>query len=194
MPGGGMVEGRMTLGQRIRELRREIGMTIQQLASLSGVPVSTISKIENGQLNPSLVQAINLATALEANLGFLVDRFRGGDAPYAIVRAHSREEIRFEEMGVRLQDVGGRFMPGILEARLGRIDAGAHSGHESMTHPGEEFCLVLEGTLDYCIAGEDFRLEAGDSIHFECDVPHSWSNPLSRETVVLWVFSDALSF
>ena len=65
-----------TLGERLRMLRRERGFSIADLARTSAVPASTISKIENGLLNPSLVHAINLASALDANLGFLVDRAR----------------------------------------------------------------------------------------------------------------------
>ena len=58
------------VGERLRELRLGRKYTISRLAGLSNVPASTISKIENGQLRPSLVHAINLASALQENLGF----------------------------------------------------------------------------------------------------------------------------
>ena len=64
------------LGERIKEMRLAKGLTMEKLAGLSGVPASSISKIENGQLRPSFVHAINLATALQENLAFLVGRYR----------------------------------------------------------------------------------------------------------------------
>ena len=56
------------ISERLRELRLGRKLTISRLAELSKVPASTISKIENGQLRPSLVHAINLASALRENL------------------------------------------------------------------------------------------------------------------------------
>jgi hypothetical protein len=158
------------------------------------VPGSTISKIENGQLRPSLVHAINLAHALKENLGFLVGRYRDPPAPIVIVRASSRDTINYAEMGLTLQDLNGHFFPGLLEARIGILSRGANSGADAMTHPGEEFCYVLSGAIRYRINGEDIVLNANEYIQFKSDVRHSWQNVMRDETRVLWVFSDGLSF
>jgi transcriptional regulator with XRE-family HTH domain len=161
---------------------------------LSKVPASTISKIENGQLRPSLVHAINLASALEENLGFLVARFRERPRPRSVVRRVQRDTIEYPEMGLTLQDLSGHFLPGVLEARLGILARGAHSGVGSMTHQGEEFCCVLSGAISYRIDEEIYDLSANEYLHFRSDTPHSWENAISAETRVLWIFSDGLSF
>ncbi|MBL8582940.1 MAG: helix-turn-helix transcriptional regulator [Rhizobiaceae bacterium] len=183
-----------TLGERLRRLRRDKGLSIADLAKTSGVPASTVSKIENGLLNPSLVHAINLASALDANLGFLVDRSRTRHARHAVVRSSQRGRRDFTEMGMVLEDLNIGFAPGVLESRVGRIEAGAHSGLEYMTHPGEELAHVLSGSVTYDLDGEEYLLGEGDTLHFKCDVPHRWANPNDREAVLLWVFSDGLSF
>ncbi|QDZ01302.1 helix-turn-helix domain-containing protein [Nitratireductor mangrovi] len=183
-----------TLGSRLRELRHEKGFSIAQLAALASVPSSTISKIENGLLNPSLVNAINLASALDANLGFLVDRARARHARYAIVRRSQRGRSSFPEMALILEDLNIGFVPGLLEARIGTISPGAHSGKEYMTHPGDEMAHILSGTLDYDIDGEGFVLSSGDSLHFKSHVPHRWMNRSDEPAEVLWIFSDGLSF
>jgi transcriptional regulator with XRE-family HTH domain len=182
------------VSERLRELRLARKLTISRLAELSKVPASTISKIENGQLRPSLVHAINLASALEENLGFLVARFRERPRPRAVVRRVQRDTIEYPEMGLTLQDLSGHFLPGVLEARLGILARGAHSGVGSMTHQGEEFCCVLSGAISYRIDEEIYDLSANEYLHFRSDTPHSWENAISAETRVLSIFSDGLSF
>ena len=182
------------VSERLRKLRLARKLTISRLAELSKVPASTISKIEYGQLRPSLVHAINLASALEENLGFLVARFRERPRPRSVVRRVQRDTIEYPEMGLTLQDLSGHFLPGVLEARLGILARGAHSGVGSMTHQGEEFCCVLSGAISYRIDEEIYDLSANEYLHFRSDTPHSWENAVSAETRVLWIFSDGLSF
>lgn len=180
-----------TVGLRLRDLRTERGLSIANLAKASGVPGSTISKIENGQINPSLVHAINLASALDANLGFLVGpREAAGD--FTAHRKALRNAMAYPELGLELEDLSCDASRGILEARIGRIAPGAHSGAEPMRHKGEELCHVLEGCLRYELESETIMLDAGDTLHFKSERPHRWVN--EGDTVVLWVFSDGLSF
>jgi transcriptional regulator with XRE-family HTH domain len=183
-----------SLGVRLRQLRKDKGLSIAQLAVAADVPASTISKIENGLLKPSLVNAINLATALGSNLGFLVDRTRTRTARHAIVRRSQRSRRDFPEMALVLEDLNIGFVPGLLEARIGTISAETHSGAEYMVHSGEEFAHVLSGQLLYDVDGREFRLSQGDSLHFKSDTPHRWVNDGEGPAEVLWVFSDGLSF
>lgn len=182
------------VGERLRAVRLAKGLTVNGLAAIAQVPPSTISKMENGRLKPSLVHAINLATALGENLGFLVDRYRSDPEDVVVLHGRSRSTIEYPEMGLALEDLNGNFHSGVLESRLGTLQKGATSGVEPMTHPGEEFCHVLKGALRYVIDGEVLDLGVGDSIHFKCDLEHRWENRHSGVTSVLWVFSDGLSF
>lgn len=183
-----------TLGKTLRTLRLSRDWSLSELSLASGVPTSTISKIENDQMSPSLVHAINLAAALGANLGFLTDRDARQPAPFTVVRSTERAEIDLEEMSLRLQDLHGDFTPNLLEARLGMLSAGARSGEEPMRHAGEEICHVLEGAIRYTIADTVYDLTAGDTIHFKSTDPHLWENRASGITRCVWVFSDGLSF
>lgn len=190
------VEGGLVgLGTRLRDLRRRQGFAIAELSAVSGVPVSTISKIENGRMAPSLVHAINLAAALDANLGFLMDRKSGSSSKFSALGASDRPRLDFPEMGLTLEDLNdGGFPRDVLEARLGQISPGARSGTEEMVHPGEELCFVFTGRLDYRIHGERYALAAGDTLQFEASIPHLWENPGAQTAHVLWVFSEAPSF
>jgi transcriptional regulator with XRE-family HTH domain len=179
------------VGLRLRELRKQKGLTINGLAKLARVPASTISKIENGLLKPSLVHAINLAHALDENLGFLVDHYRSQPQRTTFVYGGSRNEIDYPEMSMSLQDLNGPFIAGILEARLGSLRPGAHSGVAPMTHRGEELCYVLKGAIRYTIEGEEWTLGPGDSMQFKSTLKHRWQNAYRGTTQVIWIFSDS---
>ncbi len=182
------------LGETLRAMRQARGLSLNELSAAAGVPISTISKIENRQMNPSLVHAINLATALDANLGFLIDRDIRHSMPFSVVRSGRRARLELPEMSLTLEDLHGEFEPGVLEARVGVIEPGARSGEEPMRHDGEEICHVLKGAIRYIIDGETHDLTEGDTIHFKCTDPHTWENTGTGQTKVLWVFSDGLSF
>ena len=183
----------LSIGERLRAMRQRHDMTINGLGRLAGVPPSTISKIENGLLKPSLVNAIALASALNENLGFLVDRYRDKPRPVSVVRLRERKVLQFPEMGLSLQDMNGNFTRGVLEARYGLLKPGAHSGKEQMRHSGDEICCVIRGALRYEIGSEQWELKPNDLIHFKCDSPHRWVNASRGSTEVLWVFSDGAS-
>lgn len=182
------------VGARLRSLRLAKGLTVSALAAISQVPASTISKMENGRLQPSLVHAINLAMALGENLGFLVDRYRADPEDVVTVRRAGRSKIEYPELGFTLEDLNGNFHSGVLEARIGVLQPGATSGAEPMVHAGDELCRVLEGALRYTIQGAEYALAKGDSLHFKSDQEHRWENTRDGVTTVLWVFSDGLSF
>jgi transcriptional regulator with XRE-family HTH domain len=182
------------VGTRLRALRMAKGLTVSALAAISQVPSSTISKMENGRLQPSLVHAINLAMALGENLGFLVDRYRSEPEDVVIVRRSSRSRIDYPELGIALEDLNGNFHSGVLEARVGVLQPEASSGTEPMTHAGEELCLVLDGAIRYTIDEQAYTLEKGDSLHFKSNQEHRWENSHDGTTRVLWIFSDGLSF
>jgi transcriptional regulator with XRE-family HTH domain len=182
------------MGGTLRALRIARGWSLADLASASGVPASTLSKIENGLMHPSLVHAINLAESLEANLGFLTSRGPARAEPVSVVRTGRRQRLDLPGMGLTLMDLHGDFASGVLEARAGTLAIGARSGDEAMTHPGEEICHVLSGAIRYFIADEVHDLFAGDTIHFFSTEPHRWENAADDATCVVWVFSDGLSF
>jgi quercetin dioxygenase-like cupin family protein/DNA-binding XRE family transcriptional regulator len=182
------------VGDRLRAMRVIKGLTVNALAAMSQVPASTISKMENGRLQPSLVHAINLAMALGENLGFLVDSYRAEPEDVVVVSSSDRSRIDYPELGMTLEDLNGNFHSGVLEARISILQPGATSGAEPMMHFGDEFCVVLDGAVRYEVEGESYELKQGDTLHFKSDQEHAWLNIHDGCTTLLMVFSNGLSF
>ncbi len=58
-----------------------------------------------------------------------------------------------------------------------------------MVHTGEEFAMVLDGSLEFTIDGDEYYLEKGDSLGFKASIPHRWKNNSSKQAKILWIVS-----
>ena len=56
-----------------------------------------------------------------------------------------------------------------------------------VTLDGEELVFVLEGSMEFEVDGQDYRLAEGDSVHFRTDRPHRWRNPGKRPARAVWM-------
>jgi len=187
-----------TLNKTLKEYSNELGSGLSP-ERVRGIVANLLTETQRSaqktrSLEDRLSRTSGEIAALQENLGFLVARFRERPQPRAVVRRAQRDTIEYPDMGLTLQDLSGHFLPGVLEARLGILARGAHSGVGPMTHRGEEFCFVMSGAISYRIGEETYDLGADDYLHFRSEIPHSWENAVADETRVLWVFSDGLSF
>ena len=174
-----------TLGQRLRGRRKEIGKTLQQVASESGLTVGFISQIERGISTPSLASLYNVAKALETSVDTFVSNAPQPTA-HSVV-SHSGQRQTYKVGGTaRFYEFLERGFP---EARLNACLSHVPPGHQSemMSHEGEEFVYLVTGTMRYEVDGEIYMLGAGDTLHFDSRKPHRGDNIGNDTAIELWV-------
>jgi transcriptional regulator with XRE-family HTH domain len=171
------------VGERLRDRRREKGLSARELAEAIGVSPSMISMIENGRTNPSVGTLIAIVSALGTSLDSLFwstpDPAPGdGDGPVAavpeagLVRADQRPTISLAS-GVQwerltpTQEEGVSFMH--VRYEVGGESCPADALHR---HAGRDYVVLLEGRLGVQVGFEQYELAAGDSIAFDAPVPH----------------------
>ncbi|WP_291279515.1 cupin domain-containing protein [Galactobacter sp.] len=167
------------LGERIRQRRKDLGLTAQALASDAGISAAQISQIERGHSDPSLESLRRIAKSLAIPL---FDLFTDQEnETVKVVREDRRMKIRSphgEIMYQRISPAGGR-----LEMLAGELAPGGHSSQKPWSHaPSEECVLVTQGELTLEVDGEDHLLAAGDSAYFASSRPHRFLNR-TKETV-----------
>jgi DNA-binding transcriptional MerR regulator/quercetin dioxygenase-like cupin family protein len=181
----GQKRKRETIGQRLVQLRRNLGLTLADVARNSGVSVSFLSSLERGYANASIATLQKLARLYKTNvLSFFAD----DQESRRLVRTRDRKVLE-PNLGVEMEllALGNR----IMEPHLFRIAPGAGSGG-SYHHDGEEFIHVLQGRLEIWLDEvERYVLEAGDSLYFESTLAHRWRSVSDKETVLLWVNTPA---
>ncbi|MDQ3862139.1 MAG: XRE family transcriptional regulator [Actinomycetota bacterium] len=176
------------LGGRVRELRRERGLTLEELAERSGVSRAMISKLERGEKNPTLVVAAKLAEGL----GVTLSRLAGLEEREVVVVPRERRLVmRDPQTGFERQllspDIGGRGVEFIRD----EIPEGSTSGEFPARPRGVEGHIVVErGSLRAVLGGEEYLLEEGDALYFEASLPHRFDNAGEGECSYYLVISS----
>ncbi len=182
-----------TLGTRLRRLREDRQLSIEELAEKSRCHGDQIRQIEQGALIPSLTPLIALSRALGVRLGTLLD-----DAPVdgpAIFRPEEASSvIRFSgkdpaATGSNLDFyamAGGKkdrhMEPFLIHVKPRSGQTPPLSGHE-----GEEFLYVVSGAILVNYGKTSFTLEAGQSIYYDSIVPHDVQAAGDRNATILAV-------
>lgn len=161
------------IANHVRSRRLEIGLNVGQLAERAGISKGMLSKIENAQTSPSLSTLERLSSALDMPV---TSMFRGlaEERDAVFVKAGSGPEI--VRKGTR---AGHTYeLLGTLRGPYKRIEPLLVSLVESteifplFQHPGIELLYMLEGTMEYSYGREHYRMERGDTLQFEGDIPH----------------------
>lgn len=174
------------VGQRLRAARLAKGLSARQLASLADVTPAYLSRLENGQLSPTVS---TLSKVMQALGQPVADLFHGEDETGPLVRAGQRRVIRSHGVADELLSPT---RSGRLEVLETVISPGAGSGDEPYSHAGDEECIVLlTGTLDVQVQGVRYVLQPGDALTFNCRVPHAWHNAGDAEVRALWIITPA---
>ena len=182
----GSPEIEVNVGERLQALRQMRGLSQRALAEMSGLNFNTLSLIENQKTSPNVSTLQQLANALEVPITAF---FEGRDVQrpnLVFQRSSERQGIAFDHGS--FSDMSGGMSLASGTPLLLSLDPHQHSGEAPLVHSGEEFIYILAGVMVYWVNGEEYRLEAGDSLIFESNLPHRWSNPtdiLAQAVVVI---------
>lgn len=170
------------VGERLRERRRELKMTLQEVADTAGFSVGFISQIERGITVPSLTSLVAVCRALKTEIGSFFQTQRV-DAP--VTRHEGRPVFAVggtPGSAVSYERLSASFPGNILRSTLIHEPPGFRS--EPMSHEGEEIYFIVEGSLTLEIAGERTILEKGDSAHFPSTLTHvTWNHTAEPTTI-----------
>jgi transcriptional regulator with XRE-family HTH domain len=161
------------VGQQLRSLRTQRGLSIRALAEKSHLNVNTLSMIENGKTSPSVATLQQLAFALETPITAFFES-GGPKNKIAYHKASQRPKAAFAHGA--LEDLGAGMISRGAEPFLVALEPHADSGPNPIVHTGREFVFCLEGQLSYTIEDQEYLLEPGDSLLFEAHLPHRWQN------------------
>lgn len=174
-------------GSKMRQVRKNQGLTLSELAELTGLTSSLLSQVERGLADPSLSSLRKIAHALDVPLAYF---FTEDEKSEEIMHESDRSLLVSKKRGVSYEFLSSN-KSNVLEFSLLHINAGGYSGSDHDIHLGEEVLYVLQGCLTLNINEKEYQLYAGDSIHFESDSPHSWTNNSEEKVIAFSVVTPS---
>jgi transcriptional regulator with XRE-family HTH domain len=166
----------INIGERIRRLRIERAMSIEDVSRKSGISESTLAGIEEQTVSPPLGNIVSLASALQVTVGELFED--SADSPFCIVRSNDRKSVsRFSSAGSKsggysYESLGHQKQNRHMEPFLVTLTPTEASQVEPNQHAGEEILFVLEGQVEIRLSGHTDVLNPGDSIYYDSNLPH----------------------
>lgn len=179
------------LAERIRSHRIDQRLTLEEVASRTGLTRSWLSKVENFRVTPSLPALAQIAQALNVPLSKLVEGLDHKPA-LAIIRKGDRKIIERDKSPTNTavyESLAHLRKSRSMDPFLITIPPGV-AREEALGHIGEEFLMVQNGAVEFEYDGETHKLQSGDCLYFDARVPHRLINSSKRPTVVLCVFQS----
>ncbi|MDA0642097.1 MULTISPECIES: helix-turn-helix domain-containing protein [Nonomuraea] len=167
------------VGPRLKALRRARGATLAELAELTGLTPSTLSRLENGRLRPTLEQLLPLARTHGVTLDELVDAPPTGDP-----RVHMPPVHRYGLTFIPLTRRAG----GIQAFKVIHPPAVADLTPSPRGHEGYEWFYVMSGHVRLVVGDRDLRLGPGEAAEFDTRLPHWIGNTADKPAELLMLF------
>ncbi len=162
-----------SIGNYIRQQRRRLDLTGGDLAGASGISTSMLSKIENGQISPSLATLQAIAGALNTPLtAFFANHEERRDCSFV----KAGQGVAIERRGTKAghhYDLLGHSISGdvVIEPYMINLSEDA-APYTAFQHEGVELIYMLTGKVAYKHADKTYHLEAGDTLMFDANAPH----------------------
>lgn len=180
----------MLLGERLRERRLALGLTLKEVADGAGLSVGFISQIERGITTPSLSSLVNVSRLL----GRPISAFLSLPPGHASTHPNQRPHYAVGSSALVYERISASFSGSQLTTVIIHQPAGYRS--EPSSHDGEELFYMLSGALTVEVEGETHVLKPGDTLHFPSHKVHSTWNHTKKTATLLHtctmdVFGDA---
>lgn len=177
------------LCNRVTELRKTHKLTLDQLATASGVSRSMLSQIERGQANPTLAVTFRIAQAFGITIGELVDQ-PWASSPIEVVYGSDAKNLYRNDDECQIRTLSPLHMEKNIEFYELRIAAGAQLASAPHYEGTKELLTVAKGSARIVSGETDTQLSKGDSAHYRADLQHIIENAGNSELVCYLVVTS----
>ena len=173
----------MKINQIIGNLRKSAGLTLDQLAQVTGLTKSYLSKIERAHRPPPISTLITIARALGTDLDVFFTQDKN-------VLLHT-SNLDFLKATEKSSEAGAAYRPLVkvfknkyMSPFLITVQKGEHNYYK---HDGEEFVYLIRGNVEFEYEGHSYQLQPGDSLYFNSRIKHCFKNNNKKDAVLVTV-------
>lgn len=166
----------MDIGQRLKQIRTERGLSQRELATRAGLTNGTISLIETDKTSPSVASLKSLLDAIPISMAEFFGSIEAPSTPKIFYRANEFTQLAPEGAGqVSLRQLGNA-RDHTLQVLHETYPPGADTGPEFLAHEGEEAGIITQGEIELTVGEAVAVLRAGDGYLFDSRQPHRFRN------------------
>lgn len=185
------------IASRMREIRTSKGLTLKRLGEMAGISRAMLSRLENNQCSPPIATLSKIAQALDVPIGVFFEE-QTPSAAQRVAVTRRGERIQAVRPGTQIGFTYWTFKKAqelhLIEAFIIQHPAVKRAPKMLFDHPGEEFLLVLSGSVEFIIGREVIQMEPGDAVHFDPSIPHRVQNRGKSQAECLVVVAGERSY
>ncbi|MBI5250469.1 MAG: cupin domain-containing protein [Desulfomonile tiedjei] len=160
------------IGPKIKSLRLERGLNLQDVANTTGFTKGYLSKVENSKKAPPVSTLLMLAKALGVNISEIFSETEN-KAPITLVKKSEHITMARDgtAFGYSYEPLAHKFPLRHMDPYILTLPVKPRQ-RAVFQHKGEEILLVLEGTMRFVYGDKEFVVEEGDCVYFDSSTPH----------------------
>ena len=182
----------MDIGQKIRDLRKRLGITLKQLSTKTKLSQSYLSQIERNISQPSITALVSITHALGVTMQWIFsgteeESTYSHETGHGLIKKNQRARIEYEDGTIDQMLVPKE------NSNLSIVytEYAPHSSSESYSHKGHEAVTVLSGELYVNVGKRTYFLEEGDCLSFPSNELHGHENKSDQPVVAMWFITPA---
>ncbi len=171
----------LNISNKLKSYRRNLNLTLDEVAGLTGVSKAMLGQIERGQSSPTVNVLWKIANGLKLPFSSLLEE----DKVHYKIGNINDEPVIYEEDGRMIVHTLFSFDP-IKGNEIFYIEFKTGCNHQSDKHNDnvEETVIVIEGKLDMVLNDEVVKLEKGQAIRFKANIAHAYINSYDKDCTV----------
>jgi XRE family transcriptional regulator, regulator of sulfur utilization len=163
-----------TVGNRLKAIRAQRNLTLDDVAKLTEVSKPMLGQIERGQSTPTITTLAKIATGLKVPMSTF---FKEEEPEFTVADVQLNNLIN-EESGLMRAVTMFPYDPvRNVEIYYLEVDAGCHHKSEKHMEGTEEYLLLLRGKMELTVGEKTVTLHKQQAVRFRADLPHAYHNP-----------------
>lgn len=160
------------IGRKLRQLRLDRGFNLQDVAKVTGFTKGYLSRVENSRKAPPVSTLLTLAKALGVNISTIFSE-EEDKTTITLVKKSERKIMARDgtAFGYAFEPLAHNFPQRRMDPYVLTLPVKPRQ-RAVFQHKGEEFLIVLEGTMRFVHGDKEFIVEEGDCIYFDASIPH----------------------
>ena len=167
----------MHIGNKVRELRKHLDMTLVELSEKSGVQIATLSRIENNKMVGSLDSHMAISKAMGVDVTRLYSDIIREESRVDVGKSKDKADIFVHSSKATSEILTTNITSKKMMPVLLTLEGGGQTGAEQYGLKSEKFVYVLDGQLEVRIGEQAYPLSKGQTMYFDGSLQHSIKNP-----------------